>query len=369
MSSWTRPVRTLIRYALWLCWGAAGVAQAGQQAAKAPNLPKAVRQEATRLLDEFELPERARSLGPVALHRMRNHLQDCYEALDQDAAQLGLRHLAEAKLEMARAGFLAEHPKVESLEELRNLSAEHPAMGQALEELAAARGQRPAALQALLEVSWGRATRYLHSAPSYGAEANLAAGLHYLAVGHSYYELSRFVAQLPYTPVPRGLGSLPGLSTYQGRLEAEVAALYQPPLSRSHGAEFVGISSLLKLARQLQAEGAVAGALELTLDAQAQLARFSKPQASSLDDVEASLDGLFGSFQGAAVDHSLGKLLWHRASSDLRRVAMEEDGSLGDIQIFMETVLPRYFACLADQAQEASGGEPVTITLVRWPFT
>ena len=335
----------------------------------AQDFGSSVEKEVTRLREQLAQPELARSLGPREMGRLGSKLRASEEALAFGASQLGLRHLAQVRLDLGREVFLQNNSTLETIEELRALFAEVTSDRQPL-FTPNPNNPRPAALRALLEVSQGRAKRYLGSVMNHGQEAGVGAGLYYLAVARSFSGLTRFVAQLPYSPPKEPVGELPGLESYLQQLELEVIELYQPPLSVSRHRDFTSISAKLKFARQLKDEGALIGALELALDAREGLARFENSEHAMLGSIEASFTEQGARLDAKGRDHSLGRLLHARARAALEALVMEDKGeSAAEALVLVESMLPEYFACFSGEEQQELEQEEVTVTLVRWPFT
>lgn len=325
--------------------------------------------ESERLQGLIDQPELARRLGPMAKAKLESRLSACDEALGSGANEIGLRQLARVRLDLDRESFIRKHDHITDLAALQVICEEAKQEGQpkvAWDPMQ----PRPAALQGLLEVSVGRASRYLGSALDYGSETSVDAGLYYLAVAHSFSNLTRFLVELPYDSPKAHVQALPGLGNYLARLEADVVELYHPPLSVERHSEFTAISATLKFARQLEAEGALTGALELGLDARVNLGRFGQEEEPDLDRLEAPLADIQARMDATQADHSMGRLLLARAERAIAELVMAEEGaSYRDALVLVESVLPEYFGCFEGEARGKRGQEQVTVTLVRWPFT
>jgi hypothetical protein len=142
-------------------------------------------------------------------------------------------------------------------------------------------------------------------------------------------------------------------------LETEMLAAYRPPASIEKHGQFIGASSTLKEARELDAAGLRYGALLRYLQAARQLAAIQEPAPPGAGALAAKLRGLDARLSAGNVDHSLGRLFLEAAQSDAK-----------DAGAIVNDVLPRYFAALEPAGPERAAPAPsVTVTLVRWPYT
>jgi hypothetical protein len=144
-------------------------------------------------------------------------------------------------------------------------------------------------------------------------------------------------------------------------LEAEMLAVYQPPLSVERHGEFIVASSTLKEARELDAAGLHHGALLRYLQAAQIFAPLRQPPTPPLaaDALAAKLREHAARLSAGGIDHSLGQLFLEMAQSEAENAP-----------VIASDILPRYFAALEPAPPEAPQPEPqVTVTLVRWPYT
>ena len=153
-------------------------------------------------------------------------------------------------------------------------------------------------------------------------------------------------------------------------LHARVLAAYRPPLSIDRHPEFIGVSSVIKEARELDAAGLRRGALLRYLVAAQRFAAFhpgaALPDSATLAQRLAALDSRVAA---AREDHSIAATLLQSAHAE---VETTKPGEVSPVAAgIVDEVLPLYFAALAPApAVAASAVKPqATVTLVRWPYT
>jgi hypothetical protein len=152
-------------------------------------------------------------------------------------------------------------------------------------------------------------------------------------------------------------------------------AVYRPPVSVDRHAEFIGASSALKEARELEAAGLRRGALLRYLQAAARFQPLRRRPAR-YDSVRtpAALRALEARMSDERRDHGIGRLFLEVAAADLADTARGATHAIA--AGIAEDVLPRYFAAIAPAPAVAAGragpigrAPQVTVTLVRWPYT
>ena len=146
-------------------------------------------------------------------------------------------------------------------------------------------------------------------------------------------------------------------------------AAYRPPASIDRHGEFIGASSTLKEARELDAAGLRYGALLRYLQAALRFAPLRKvPPSVDAGALAKLLRGLDARLSARGVDHSLGRLFLEAAQADVASAAAGTSPAVA--AAITSDVLPRYFAALEPARPEAPKPAPkVTVTLVRWPYT
>jgi hypothetical protein len=140
-------------------------------------------------------------------------------------------------------------------------------------------------------------------------------------------------------------------------LQHELLKAYRPPASIDRHPEFIGVSSLLKEARELDASGLRYGALLRYLQATLRAGPLLAQQTGDVTTELNEFDARFAS--ESAIDHTIGKQFLDAARMDPANAA-----------VIANEVLPRYFAAIAPAPAAPKSVKPVvTVTLVRWPFT
>ena len=236
---------------------------------------------------------------------------------------------------------------------------------------------RAAVLRALEDRASARAWRYYASSRAYADAAGAGAGRHYLAPGRASAELADVLRAIP--GVARGerdTGELPGLEAMLDRLEHELSELFRPPSSQTDHAAFIELSSALEFARELHADGARAGGLFQALEVRRALELFTTdgialPSLNRLDELLIAREERASRSEH---DASIATAFLHDATLALERVSGGDDGATREAAAILGPVMADYFAVVDGGGDAASlaGGDapaPVTVTLVRWPFT
>ena len=301
--------------------------------------------------------------GRAALDRTLTRAEDALAAGDWLAS---LRPLADASEALAQSAVtFATGP----IEDMDALAVESSALRAELDGLGSPRAGsagRPAVLQALLEHATSAARAYLASSAEQGREAGVRAGIYYLKIARERAELARLLARLEGRPPAEPLATVPGLLAYLDGLEAELLALYQPPLTQDRHATFIQLSAGLKFARELADQGLALGALDRGLEVARGLALFSRPPAPEPAALWQELAGRRAEIRELDGDASLA-IAW---LEDARFELETPDGDRADVAAILDRVLGDYLACLETPAgAPAAIATQVTVTLVRWPFT
>jgi len=297
------------------------------------------------------------------------------EDLHNGRRLLALEHLAEARVDLATAVYLSERP-VEQRKDMAAFDAEWTRMGGVLhDDLGApspsAFASLPAAVRGLAEAALPQVREYYQASLDYGHSTAPGAGLYYLGNAEAQRDLVAFYRTLAASP-SKTAPPLRSIGPEIDALQTEMLAAYRPPLSIDNHSEFIVASSTLKEARELDAAGLRFGALLRYLQAAQRFAAL-RPAAPALasDQLAKELHDFAARLSAGKVDHSLGQLFLEEAESEAAR-ATPGSASVTAARIAND-VLPRYFAALAPARPKppvaASQGPPVTVTLVRWPYT
>lgn len=285
---------------------------------------------------------------------------------------LAVQRLAGVEENVAVGAWLARRPAAER-KDMAAFEAEWKRMGEVLRAdlgPASASGSvgladvEPAVLRALAEAARPQIRGYYQSSLDYGHNTMAEQGFYYLAAAQAQKDLIALYRSLSS---PSGLAAPPvrALGPELDSLEADLLAAYRPPASIDRHGQFIGASSTLKEARELDAAGLRYGALLRYLQAARQVAALTGTvQPLSADELSGRLrevDTRLSAGGMGGVDHSLGRLFLEAAQS-------ETDPAAAGLVVV--DVLPRYFAALQPARPEPPRPAPqVTVTLVRWPYT
>lgn len=270
---------------------------------------------------------------------------------------LALQRFTGVKENLAVAAYLGQH----RAGQLQHFEAEWRRMGGVLRadlkkpSPDAFKEVEPAAVRALAEAALPQIRGYYEASLEYGRNTMPDQGLYYLAGAQAQRDLTAFYRTLS-EPTSRHAPPVRPLHAELDALETAMLAAYRPPASIEKHGQFIGASSTLKEARELDAAGLRYGALLRYLQAARQLAVISGASGGAdtkrLRDLDARLSS-------GDVDHSLGRLFLEAAQADAANAGA-----------IVDDVLPRYFAALEPAKPEKAGPAPrVTVTLVRWPYT
>lgn len=229
-------------------------------------------------------------------------------------------------------------------------------------------GVTPAAVRAFGETALPQVRAYYESSLDYGRATSPESGLYYLGNAVAARELADLCRQVA-TPAGRPAPPLRALDAELDALETAVLAAYRPPASIDAHAEFIGLGSALKEARELSALGLAHGALLRYLQAVQKLAAL-KPGAPALDPAAAA--GRLAEWRArlahSGTDQSIAELFLEAAEAE--QASVGTGGRLPVSSAVVNDVLPRYLEAFGP----AVPGKPlppaeVTVTLVRWPYT
>jgi hypothetical protein len=292
-------------------------------------------------------------------------------ALAEGRPLLALLRLGPVHENLSAAAYLGRRP-AEQRKDGAAFEAEWARMGNELRaQLAvsppgALDGVRPALLRAMGEATLPQVRIYYDASLEYGRNTMPDSGLYYLGAAEAARDFASLARRLS-APSPHAAPALRSVAPELDALEAEILAAYRPPLSIDKHREFIGASSALKEARELDAAGLRYGALLRYLQAVlrfASLRTTTAPPAPALGERLRALEPRWT----PGIDHSLGRVFVEAAQSDLAEQAA--DGAAVTAAAVVSDVLPRYFAALTPARPRAARAEPrVTVTLVRWPYT
>jgi hypothetical protein len=286
------------------------------------------------------------------------------EDLRNGRRNLAMLRLMNVRENLALATYLGERP-AEQRQDLAGFEAEWTRMGGELRNDLDAPSPTdfadvPAAARALGEAAAAQTRGYYAASHDYGRTTRPENGLYYLATAQAQRERAAFSRTLSEPALPKA-PPLRSIRPEIDALEAEMLAVYRPPVSIDRHGEFIVASSALKEARELDAAGLRYGALLRYLET-AQISaplRSAAPSAPGAEAVAGQLRDLETRLSADDVDHSLGRLFLETAQA--------EPAKAGTIA---NDILPRYFAALEPARPQPAAPEPeVTVTLVRWPYT
>jgi hypothetical protein len=296
------------------------------------------------------------------------------EALRAGRRLLALQRLAAAEGNLAIASYLSERSAAES-QSLAGLEAEWSRMGGVLRASLAAPsgtaldGVEPALLRALGEAALPQVRIYYDASVEYGRNTTPGSGLYYLASAEGQREVTALSRKLS-APTGRRAPPLRSLSAELAALESEMHAAYRPPAAIERHPEFIGASSTLKEARELDAAGLRYGALLRYLQAAQRFAalRPDLPAAPDATALGQRLAEQKARLAAGDVDHSLGQMFLELAEEALADAPAGL--SPAPALAIAGDVLPRYFAALEPAKPLPPRLAPeVTVTHVRWPYT
>jgi hypothetical protein len=228
---------------------------------------------------------------------------------------------------------------------------------------------QPAAARALTEAAGFQIKVHYDASIIYGRATDADSGLFYLGSAQANQEFVAFAKALsPGTGAPQP--SVRALTPDTDALETALLALYRPPVSIDRHSEFIGASSALKEARELDAAGLRYGALQRYLLAVLRTALLQSVPAQEPAAIRARLNAIEPRLSERGIDHTIARIYFERALTELDRAEPAAIG-ISIAAVIADSVLPKYFAALepAPAATAASASPRVTVTLVRWPFT
>jgi hypothetical protein len=234
----------------------------------------------------------------------------------------------------------------------------------------------PAAIRALAETAQGQTTILLMASRSYAGATSPGAGFYYLGEAKAAAESAAFYATLhssrqaaPGPPAP-----LRSIAPELRRLQDRTVAAFKPPRSIERHGDFIRLNATLKRAGELDAAQLHAGALYQYLDAVQQFERldFPVPDAARQSALRGNLAALHSRLRGSRQDDSIAELFLERAETVLagRNGSGPSAEDWRNAAVLAERVLPAYFALLKPAPPPSRQAvQPITVTLLRWPYT
>jgi len=297
------------------------------------------------------------------------------------AMAAGRRWFALERLGAARQSYLATKFAIDHPAERKNLSTFErtwtqlgPTLGAAAPKPAPLSPAMPSAVRALAEVALTQVRINYDAGLEYGRNTQPEFGLFYVGVGDAQRQFVTLARGLvPATTPARTAPPLRSLASEIAAVQSDLLALYRPPAAIDRHSEFIAASSALKEARQYDAEGLRYGAMLKFLQGAMRTAILRNADAPPDPATLATqLTEFRARLTGGRIDHSIGTFFVERAEAALESTAL--GGPLVAAAVTLD-VLPRYFAALeplrpsTTSARAVAATPPVTVTLVRWPFT
>ena len=290
------------------------------------------------------------------------------EALRDGHRLLALQRFSLARTNLEAAAWVAARPDTEKKDDAM-FEAEWKRFGTSLPQSRPNLDSiQPVAVRAMAEIAVPQVREFYDASLFYSRNTSPDTGLFYLgssAAQSSFIDFARKVSE-------KTDGRLPPTRSIANDIDAlqhELVAAYRPPASIDRHGEFIGASSTLKEARELDAAGLRYGALLRYVEAARRVGQL-RATPMDADAVSAKLREFQSRVDGAPnVDHSIGRLLIETAQSDLAAPPKEGPAIATAITTW---ALPRYFTAIGP-ATAAKAVTPlpnaVTVTLVRWPYT
>lgn len=298
------------------------------------------------------------------------------EALRDGRRLLALQRLTSVRVNLAAFAWVAA--RAEKSADAAGLEAEWKRMGARLApalgapRAGALSSLSPAVVRALGETALPQVREFYDASLEYGRSTTPASGFFYLGQAQAQRDLGDFLRRVS-KPSSLPPPALRPIGAELDALEAELLAAYRPPASLDRHSEFIGASSTLKEARELDAAGLRFGAMLRYLQASQRVVALHG--AATPGDPEATSRRLSGFGDRAAsggVDHTIAMLFIETARADLEGKTTLPPGAHAGAaaSVIASDVLPRYFAALEPaKTRPAEAAPAVTVTLVRWPYT
>jgi len=357
MQTVSTPLRTFL--AAILALGLSALPAAGQAAAQ-------VRAEIARL----EKAVRGKTAADPDWQAAKGSLTAARASLDAGRLYLSLQELEQARTSL-RALETTKYPPGAFESAWKGTNRELTALA----EKAPARlwGQTPVVLRALSEATQGKTMILLMASRSYADVTNARGGFYYLGEAKAAAESATFCSLLHTSrqaaPLP-----LRSIAPELRRLQDRTVAAFKPPRSVEHHGAFISLNATLKLAGELDAAQLHAGALYQYLDAVQQLERLDFPalDIAQQSALQGKLADLRSHIRSSKRDDSIAELFLERAEALLagRNGSPPNGEDWKNAAVIASRVVPAYFALLKPAPLPIRQAvHPITVTLLRWPYT
>lgn len=227
----------------------------------------------------------------------------------------------------------------------------------------------PLAVRAMIESDLASFETYYTSALLYGENTTIESGLLYLGFPYGIVDFAEFAAALPLA-APAPAPALPDLGGALFALDGELLDVYKAQTTPEARSALAGTNSMFKVAQDLRAAKLQAGTLFEYLrtveSLAANRAAGPEPAAAGLRERAARY-----AYRNPAVDNTIAGFFVERARGLL---GGDDPGPVERryAAAILDTVLPAYERVIAGDVPAlpvTASGEPVTVTLVRWPYT
>ena len=228
----------------------------------------------------------------------------------------------------------------------------------------------PLAVRAMIESDLASFETYYTSALLYGENTTVESGLLYLGFPYGIVDFAGFAAALPIA-APAPAPGLPDLGGALFALDGELLDFYKAQTTAEARSALAGTNSMFKVAQDLRAAKLEAGALFEYLRTIESLAanRAASGEPAAAADLRERVARY--AHRSQAVDNTIAGYFVERARGLLTADAP------GTVErryaaAILDAVLPAYERAIAGDVPAlpvSASGEPVTVTLVRWPYT
>lgn len=235
---------------------------------------------------------------------------------------------------------------------------------------AAPGGRAPLAVRAMIESDLASFETYYTSALLYGENTTVESGLLYLGFPYGIVDFAGFAAGLPLA-APAPAPALPDLGGALFALDGELLDFYKAQTTPEARSALAGTNSMFKVAQDLRAAKLEAGTLFEYLRTIESLAanRAASGEPAAAEDLRDRVARY--AHRNQSVDNTIAGYFVERARGLLAA------GAPGAVErryaaAIVEAVLPAYERVIAGDVPAlpvSASGEPVTVTLVRWPYT
>jgi len=330
-----------------------------------------------RKLSQAERDARAASIPEKAKPRILSDLAGARRDLDANRLYLATEKFLAAATDFRALEFMTDHEEAAR----KGLPAFETAWSRedrGLRELEKRyrRGNwasQSAALRALAESNFAQA-RPLYQGSHEFALTSPQSGFYYLGNAREALEAALLCQSLHFPPAPRPR-KLRSFAPEIRHLEKEVLTAYKPPQSIERHGDFIRINGSLKAAEEMDQAQLFDGALYKYLQALRLFALLDARNAGTgrTEDSLEEISRLRTRLSSAPADDSIVELLLEQAEAALEPSG--DGGAAGDTRtasVLLKTAIPAYYAAVeheGDAGELPATGEPVTVTLVRWPYT